>query len=541
MARLIALLARWFGRQLVLLLLIVVVLLVGAWLKAEWDALRAIRQEIDTQDGMRASLSRDIASLDAALDADARAWRAQMATASAPLRSELQQLEQRIEAAQPSWQAALARFSDLERQAATSRAAARQARAEVEALERSLYWWYRYLDPAKTLDLERARATALLRERTAQSWELARDRVAPAIQRSPVRALFERRDELGRGMENLRDSVSPRQATLLGERQRKAGERAQVETLLDAQRERIARDPRERLLAALRAQLPIALGVLLAVMLVPVAIKALFYFVLAPIAGRQPPVRILPDATAPEVAAASAAGVSVTLELLTGEHLLVQSHFLQSSSQPARKQTQWLLNSALPFASLAAGLFALTRITPEHGAIGTRVVLAAQHDPFGEVGVIDLPQGAAMVVQPRGLAGIVTPANRPVQITRHWRLRSLHAWLTLQLRYLVFHGPCRLVMKGCRGVHAEAPQAGQPRLISQAATLGFSANLDYRTIRTETFVSYLLGREALLNDLFTGTPGRFVYEQMPGGGRRAGVTGRGLEGFADAVLKAFGI
>jgi uncharacterized protein (AIM24 family) len=187
------------------------------------------------------------------------------------------------------------------------------------------------------------------------------------------------------------------------------------------------------------------------------------------------------------------------------------------------------------------GCIALTRITPEPGATGTRVVLSAQHDPFGEVGVLELPRGAAMVLQPRSLAGVVQPVDQPVRITRHWRLGSLHAWLTLQLRYLVFHGPCRLVLKGCRGVRTETPRPGQPRLINQAATLGFSANLDYRTTRTETFVSYLLGREALLNDLFAGAPGRFVYEEMPGGARRAGVTGRGLEGLADAVLKVFGI
>jgi uncharacterized protein (AIM24 family) len=155
--------------------------------------------------------------------------------------------------------------------------------------------------------------------------------------------------------------------------------------------------------------------------------------------------------------------------------------------------------------------------------------------------VLELPRGAAMVLQPHSLAGVVQPADHPVRITRHWRLGSLHAWLTLQLRYLVFHGPCRLVLKGCRGVRAEAPQPGQPRLINQAATLGFSANLDYRTTRTETFVSYLLGREALLNDLFAGAPGRFVYEEMPGGARRAGVTGRGLAGLTDAALKVFGI
>ena len=146
-----------------------------------------------------------------------------------------------------------------------------------------------------------------------------------------------------------------------------------------------------------------------------------------------------------------------------------------------------------------------------------------------------------MVVQPRSLAGVVKPVGVPVAITRHWRLGSLHAWLTLQLRYLVFHGPCRLVLKGCRGVRAEQPEPGRPRLINQSATLGFSANLDYRNTRCETFVSYLRGQEDLFNDLFGGGPGWFVYEEMPAAGRRTGFAGRGLEGVADAALKAFGI
>ena len=71
----------------------------------------------------------------------------------------------------------------------------------------------------------------------------------------------------------------------------------------------------------------------------------------------------------------------------------------------------------------------------------THVVVSSLDDALGEVGVIELPAGAAMVIQPRSLAGIVKPQGVPVNITRHWRLGSLHAWLTLQLRYLVFHGP----------------------------------------------------------------------------------------------------
>jgi hypothetical protein len=378
-------------------------------------------------------------------------------------------------------------------------------------------------------------------QRNAEAWGAARDRVAPAIEGAPMRALLARQSALRARIEELRAAISPRQRALLEARARKAAEVEQVDALLEAQRERADRDPRQRLLTAIARQLPLAFGILALALLMPVAIKALFFYVLAPLASRQPPVRVRPDPDAPELPVPAPSAVSQAIDLAPHEELLVQPDYLQSSAQPASKRTQWLLNPSLPFASLASGLYALTRIAPAPGSDGTRVLVASLGDPLGELAVLQLPAGAAMVLQPRGLAGVVKPAATPLRITRHWRVGSLHAWLTLQLRYLVFHGPCRLVLKGCRGVRMERTRAGEPRLISQATTLGFSANLDYRTTRSETFVAYLRGREALLNDLFAGAPGGFVYEQLPGRRRLAGVTGRGLEGLADAVLKAFGI
>ncbi|MDF1659327.1 MAG: hypothetical protein P1U58_17050, partial [Verrucomicrobiales bacterium] len=59
--------------------------------------------------------------------------------------------------------------------------------------------------------------------------------------------------------------------------------------------------------------------------------------------------------------------------------------------------------------------------------------------------------------------------------------------------------------------------------------------------RCETFVSYLRGKEDLFNDLFAGENGILVYEEMPDERRKAGLTGRGLEGVLDGLLKAFGI
>lgn len=541
MSRLLVLALRWFAGKLGLLLLIVAVLLVGGWLRSEWQALQALRAEVEAQEQVAAGLREELATLDAALAREQATWRAQLEASAGPLRGELADLQARLARAQPQWQAALRQLADLERQASRARAAALQARAESEALERASWWWDRWVDPAKALALERARARTALLERTATAWAAAHARVAPRFQRSPVRQLEARQAALSSRLATLAQAVPPAQQALLLARTRKAGEVERVEAVLAAQRQRALQDPRSRLLAAVRRQLPVALGILALALLVPVALKAWFFFVLAPLAARRPPIVLRPDPAAPPVQPPTASGSAVTLTVGADEALLVQPQFLQSTELAAAKRTQWLLNPSLPFASLASGMFALTRLTPGPGSVATQVVVGSQHDPLDEVAVLELPAGAALVLQPRGLAGVVGPASAPPRITRHWRLGSLHAWLTLQLRYLVFHGPCRLVLKGCRGVRGERPVPGASRLISQAATLGFSANLGYRTTRSETFAAYLLGREALLNDRFEGAPGCFLYEVLPGRSRPVGVTGRGLEGLSDAVLKAFGI
>ncbi len=301
-----------------------------------------------------------------------------------------------------------------------------------------------------------------------------------------------------------------------------------------------------RLITVAGQKLPIALGILLGLIFVPIGIKLFFYFVVAPWATARPPIRLLPAASggvsSPSTAAIAADGrgkmsaVSLPVVLAEDQELLIQPEYLQSTSLRARKRTKWLLNARFPFSSLLSGMYMLTRVGP---AGAEAVVISATKDPLSEVGIIELAQGAAFVCQPRSLAAVIQDRKNPIRITRHWRLGSLQAWLTLQLRFLVFHGPGQLVMKGCRGIRIES--AGGGRLINQAATLGFSANLDYANTRCETFVSYWSGKEDLFNDLFTGDSGVYVYEEMPDLKRTTGITGRGLEGFTDAVLKVFGV
>lgn len=155
--------------------------------------------------------------------------------------------------------------------------------------------------------------------------------------------------------------------------------------------------------------------------------------------------------------------------------------------------------------------------------------------------VLEVPENSSIVLQPRCLAGIVQNTDHPIQITRHWKLGNLGNWLTLQLRYVVFHGAAKLVLKGNNGV--EVDQFDHEATIDQLATLGFTANLTYSVARSDTFYPYYSGKLALFNDKFSSGPGSYLHEVSP----RKGSTGlfrlvtRPFEIVWDVLTNAMGI
>lgn len=322
-----------------------------------------------------------------------------------------------------------------------------------------------------------------------------------------------------------------------------SGALAPVQKAIAAGEEQLARNWIARWRAPVMDVAPTAALLVLSAILLPVAIKTFFYFVLAPVASRLPPLSIARELhlagsslPLPPQGESRISAVSQALQLNPGQQMLIHPEYLQSSPVSTHKRTQWLLDWRFPFTSLAAGMVALTRLESSEPA---SVTLSASDDPLLEVAVVHLPAGSALVFQPRGLMGLVCDSNQPLAISSHWRLGSLHAWLTLQLRFIVFRGPVTLIMRGCRGVRLE--RAGQGRSISQSATLGFTTDVLYSTMRSETFIPYLRGQQALLNDRFDGDNGVYLYEETPRHGKQPGKVGSWFEGFTDAILKVFGI
>jgi uncharacterized protein (AIM24 family) len=296
----------------------------------------------------------------------------------------------------------------------------------------------------------------------------------------------------------------------------------------------------QRVLTSIRRTFLQAFGILIVVTLAPVGIKAIWYWLLAPIVEKRPPIRLRMGgapalAQQGEPTRCKISAVSQDIVLDEGEELLVHPDYLQSSTSHSHKNTKWLLDLRYPFTSIAAGMVMLTRVR----SVGREpLVVSSRNDALSEIGVIALHAGDALVLQPRSLVGVVQRSDHPIRIRRRW-VFSLSAWITLQFRYLVFEGPGKLLVQGCRGVRVEP--AGSGRSIDQNATMGFSANLDYRPRRSETFSAYAMGVNGLFNDSFAGGPGYCVYEEMPYLGKRSGITGRGFEGITDGLLKVVGI
>ena len=286
--------------------------------------------------------------------------------------------------------------------------------------------------------------------------------------------------------------------------------------------------------------IPNALIALLLLFAGPPMMKVFFFYVLAPMASRRPPLVIVSGANGressllPPEQATQIGAVSQSVVLTPSQELLVHSDYLQTTPLHATKSTKWLLNNNIPLSSISSGMYMLTRLKC---STSDPIVVSSTKDHLSEVGIVELPEGAAFVCQPRSLVGVIYERDHPILISKHWHLWSLQSWLTLQLRFMVFHGPGRLLIRGSRGIRMETASAA--RLLNQNATLGFSANLQYANTRCETFVSYWTGKDELFHDLFAGSPGVYVYEEVAAP-KRGGVASF-AERLVNAVLNAFGI
>jgi len=258
----------------------------------------------------------------------------------------------------------------------------------------------------------------------------------------------------------------------------------------------------------------------------PSLAKLILYTCVAPFITRGRPVRLAE--TLPAMPAVTESRVAIDLPLVSGQRLWVREKFLQASDEGVQRQTRAVLDWRIPFTCAATGLIELIELKNSSAAAQDRqVTLAHQDDPHCELAVLTLPLGAAFVLRPSFLVGVITTADARLSIRRRWQLFRWQSWVTGQFRFFEFNGPCALVIAGVRGVRAERlidrPGDALPaRRTNQDATVGFTPNLDYQPVRAETFWSYYRGMNPLFDDLFSGR-GIFLTQAIATPGDTAGM------------------
>lgn len=569
MRRIIGFLGQKAGLYLLLVAMIGLATITIPWAKEIWSGARQAQQRQQSLDHVQQIMGREAATAAQDFRAQAATLRQQSLTEldaqKARLQAERAILQKQISAARPAWLLAISdqqALLDGERQKLRAAwidqqlAAIDAARAAVDSQGQSLLAQQNLAAQQRLLvqyQQSCAAATQALQHYEAQ-W---RWRWRQWIESAEHRALAARgsqncaaRDDAQRHVRRLQAALHYQQQAHLAANtafDRAATSVQQIDQAggalaADAARARIALSgslpEKFRLWAAqigLQTLLWQAAIALLLIMVTPLLIRLFCYYVLAPIAMRRPSIRLhIPAAMGRPIAPSSPSVTSLAVRLEAGEELLVRQDYLQSSSHASRKSTRWFLDWRRPVLSMVSGLSFLTCLRGD----GEMTNVSAIEDGFAEVTLLTLSEGAACVLQPRALAAVAQPIGRPVRITSHWRLLSLNAWLTMQLRYLVFHGPARLVLKGGRGVRVERAEHG--RIFGQDQLVGFSADLSYSVTRTETFWPYFLGRESLLKDRVLAGEGVLIVEEAPKTAQNSHQR-RGLEGMLDAFLKLFGL
>ena len=288
----------------------------------------------------------------------------------------------------------------------------------------------------------------------------------------------------------------------------------------------------------LRQMALVALGILVAIIVLPFLWKCAAFYLIAPLAQSSEPILLGTDNPAAEKITSTQSQPAQRILLKRGEVLMTKVDYLQGSMGNFEKRTKWVIDWHYPFSSIAAGLFILTcirNLSEEDG----QVTLSTQDDATEELAVVEIPEGQAMVFRPHFLVAVTHSLGRPPRITSRWVFWKIHAWVSLQFRYLIVKGPAKLVFSAQRGIQAEEVLTSLPgRRLNSNVTVAFSPHLNYSPRRAETFVAYLWGKNALFDDFFQGS-GLVIQQQVTGGKKNPAA--RIWEGVLGAIGKVFGI
>lgn len=253
----------------------------------------------------------------------------------------------------------------------------------------------------------------------------------------------------------------------------------------------------------------------------PTLRKLVFFYYVAPRIARSRALKLARSPAAfPQLGECSTV---VETSLWPGETARVRKRYLLAVDDEVVRESRWLLSRRFPLTSVLSGFVHDVHLHNARAGHEYRLAFAHHKNPENEMAVVHVPEGGSLVVRPSFLAGVILPPGEILTVRRRWQFFRWQSWLTGQLRFLEFYGPCRLVVTGRPGLRAERLALGEEGATpacrtSQDKTIGFTPNLEYRLIRTARFWSYYRWNQRLFDAYFVGVG--FVLMQAAVPGRR---------------------
>jgi uncharacterized protein (AIM24 family) len=224
--------------------------------------------------------------------------------------------------------------------------------------------------------------------------------------------------------------------------------------------------------------------------------KIFCFYGVAPFAEKTPPIQLTDPATDGNIVHKEAEKTfNIKVDRLNPLYVRMDCKSQYDCNLAKRTRLFWKWSA--PFISYVSGLFELTEFTAKSTVEDGTVVLSPKK-ASNYITEIELQHHHGIVIHPTYIVGI----SGDIQVRTQW-VWSFHSWLTGQHRYIIFYGTGKLYLEGSGGIYVMEASPAKTSVESHFL-IGFDSQLDYSTIRTETFWPYFRNRVSLIDNQFSG-------------------------------------
>lgn len=242
----------------------------------------------------------------------------------------------------------------------------------------------------------------------------------------------------------------------------------------------------------------------------PISVKAINFYLFAPLAKKVKPITINHDQSIQTTDIQYGAPQKEIRLIIDKSQSLVVKPGWYNLNTDGNTHTRLFWDWTNPFASYAMGLVKMTEFEPDKEQ-AREVKLASEEDPNHDIIPVTLINHPGYIVKH---GHVIATSGNDLIMKKRWRFWDLKSWLFGNIRYVFFTGTGSVYIHGYGSVSTNDANNPDNR-IKERHLIGYDTRTSFRMIRTETFINYWLSKKTLYDVQFLGK-GSFLQQQSFG-------------------------